>query len=652
MIRLSYFPLFLFVYFVQINAIAQIDSSYYIKADSLQRLGHFKSSIPHFRLAITEFEEFHDWNGYLECLERLSESHWRIREFEESEVIIGTLLNSLDSKPFDTTIHVDVKRAAANYNLGIIRSKQRLYEEALIFDNKALMIYKRELGEDSKDVAHVMNSMSNIFCDLGNYDSAILYYTKAIGVYKSYGTGELINLANTYYNISSVHSEMGSIDKAQEFLEQALEVYRVRFGPDHPSLAMVYKGLGSNYMQIGSNGLAIEYFNRELVINMAWYGDDHLKISNGYFNLAQAQRQEGKFKDALRNLDLSLEIRLNKLQSKDPAVAEINKEKGFIYSMQGNFDRADKNYSQALQVFKNSYEPDHPFYSLIYSQLADNFMAQLNIDSAQYYYRKAMEYGALEFAKVYAINGLAKTYLESEKYESAIELYNEAIALNSSNLEMEIVDNGLINFDHSNKIYLMTSFINKARCLEQLASNRHELDYLNNALSILDVCDHLVKDIRKTYIKVEDKIVLSKHAVELYEMALRISLKLFQLSDDIEVLNDAYRFMEKSKESVLLESIGSISAKRLGLIPDSVYVYEKRILSERDFCQTKLHGLISPSNSHDSVQFKVYEAKLFGINRSYDSLILSFENTFPEYFNLKYENEPIPLNKLQVAISV
>lgn len=90
-----------------------------------------------------------------------------------------------------------------------------------------------------------------------------------------------------------------------------------------------------------------------------------------------------------------------------------------------------------------------------------------------------------------------------------------------------------------------------------------------------------------------------------------------------------FEYSEKAKAAVLLASIQDEEAK-MGRIPQESLEQERTLKKDISFYRQKLAERL---DSATEVRFR---AKLFEYNRTYDSLIKTFEENYPDYYNLKH----------------
>src|SRR5690606_2956813 len=113
---------------------------------------------------------------------------------------------------------------------------------------------------------------------------------------------------------------------------------------------------------------------------------------------------------------------------------------------------------------------------------------------------------------------------------------------------------------------------------------------------------------------------------------------LYSLTQEEKYLDKIFRFMEKSKSTVLLEAILGMKATSFANIPTHLTDKEKELKSNINYFNKSLES--SPENSQ-------LKEDLFNNIQERAELIKHIESTYPQYYNLKYNSEVIELDEAQ-----
>src|SRR5690606_16099699 len=135
-----------------------------------------------------------------------------------------------------------------------------------------------------------------------------------------------------------------------------------------------------------------------------------------------------------------------------------------------------------------------------------------------------------------------------------------------------------------------------------------------------------------------DKLLLIENAYPVFETGLSSLFNLYSLTKSEEYLEKIFRFMEKSKSTVLLEALLGLKATSFANIPTHLTEKEKELRSNINYFNKSLES--SPENSR-------LKEDLFKTIQERAELIKHIESTYPQYYNLKYNSEVIELSEAQ-----
>ena len=172
--------------------------------------------------------------------------------------------------------------------------------------------------------------------------------------------------------------------------------------------------------------------------------------------------------------------------------------------------------------------------------------------------------------------------------------------------------------------------------------------------------DSLVEQIRQSYTERRDQIQLSEMASKIYESSVNASYALINLvsPENVKYLGGYtyqqkkseyqerfFYFTERRKGAILFSSLAESNAKSFGGIPDTLLSKEKTLKTLINNYTQELAANPNP----EMVEF--YQRELFKANRSYEKLLMSFENDYPKYYDLKYDVGIVKLQELSSFLS-
>ena len=119
------------------------------------------------------------------------------------------------------------------------------------------------------------------------------------------------------------------------------------------------------------------------------------------------------------------------------------------------------------------------------------------------------------------------------------------------------------------------------------------------------------------------------------------------LTGDDDFLSIAFNYNEKSKAILLLESINESMAMKFSNIPDSLLKKEEELKYKIASLNRKIYDQRNSIDNQNDVILSEMKQQLFNDKSEYENLIKQFENSYPEYFKLKYDNSLVNIEDIQ-----
>ena len=100
--------------------------------------------------------------------------------------------------------------------------------------------------------------------------------------------------------------------------------------------------------------------NHKQALKAAEEMKDELGVASSYHCIATTYYRQGKLNEALKHLNKSLDIHLDKLGKDHPNVAAYNNI-AVIYEEQGKYEKAFEYYNKAFKIFKKRLGTSHSY---------------------------------------------------------------------------------------------------------------------------------------------------------------------------------------------------------------------------------------------------------------------------------------------------
>jgi len=170
------------------------------------------------------------------------------------------------------------------------------------------------------------------------------------------------------------------------------------------------------------------------------------------------------------------------------------------------------------------------------------------------------------------------------------------------------------------------------------------------AFNTYETMADLIDKMRSGYNSEGSKLFLAEKSSEIFECAIKLSIKLFDITGETKYRNDAYFFNEKSRARILQEAINESHAKNFSGIPDGLLQKEKQLKIDLTFYENQLQEEKYRKENIDTLKVKDFESRLFSLNMEYQKLIKELEINYPKYYHSKYLNETIKIRDVQKSL--
>ena len=130
----------------------------------------------------------------------------------------------------------------------------------------------------------------------------------------------------------------------------------------------------------------------------------------------------------------------------------------------------------------------------------------------------------------------------------------------------------------------------------------------------------------------------SEH-LEIYESVIRKFLSF----DDV---HSAFSFAEENKSNLLLQSLNDLEAKSYAGIPEELLEEERSLRAEKQFYEKKLFEL-KQAETIDSIKVSEFSEIIADSDLRITAIVDSFETHYPEYYELKYNQERLTVEDVQ-----
>lgn len=503
------------------------------------------------------------------------------------------------------------------------------YDTALNLLNSSLQIRGEKYGPHSLQVANVLTNIGVLKSQVGLYDQAIDYYQKAVKIYTQEGEKGLEKLAKVHNNLAICFNATGDIEKANNYFENADRIFQTLQLTN--SLAYESLLLNLTYLNIDNNNLikAEAFNNSAFKINTP--GKYEYKKWT-YKGLIHFKKKE--YDQSIKFLEKALQVG-ERDHGHDFVEKElINMNLGLIFLELGDFERSSYNYLVAKELIEKGIGKQGASYSACLKDIGLNYLLKKENES-----------------------NLEKFLIQRENnITTALKYFQQAIiAVAPGFVPLEWSSNPVPE-EAVDKIRLLDALKNKADALYQLAQlhenqgdNESAVRMMQQSLDTYQLSVKTIHLIRSSYQSQESRLFLSENEYPVYAEAVRVAVRLYERTGKQEYFEKGFEFSERSRAANFQTMLRELQAKEFSGLPDSLIRKDTEIKSEI----SAYEGFIFAEKSApepDQKKINMWKDKVFALNQEYQQMLELFETKYPQYYQYKYADPVVPVEKIQKTL--
>ncbi len=451
-----------------------------------------------------------------------------------------------------------------------------------------------------------------------------------------------INIQSTVLSILGVlYQTQGDYDRAIDITKEALQVNLAQSTIDSLSLNTHLSNLGVFYTTKGDYQRALDYYIQGLNSHSTAREDDVL-----LFNIGDLLTIQKKYKEGIRYLHNALEVVENH-SNQDKAQIDVFNSLASTFSDMGIFDSARYYCRKAIET-KHNYRKEASWAILgkvNYKQHQPQeaivcFFNAIKVHQAD---STADSHSPFYLANIY--NQLGNAYLIKESAERALHYFQKSLTLNHATFRdsIQFENNPPLKGVHNPK-YFMEALHGKAKAL---ASFTESTTQMQTALATYQLLGQWIHRLLIEHTTEKASLEWTGQFKQVYEEAIRVVHHLYRNTNDLKYLNAALSFSEKSKNSLLLESLKAAEGKTYAGVPDSLLQKEKDLNIDMAFYEKALQKA-EINQEQDKVE--LYQEYLSDTRLQLATFQERLERDFPKFYALKYGGQTISVEKIQAEI--
>lgn len=508
---------------------------------------------------------------------------------------------------------------------------------------KADSLYQKAAFDST--LCFMLKEISDTYYYESELDKSIDFEKKHLFVLKKVYGENALSVYRAHNSIGETYRKRGDFSNALKHLKLALEGYINSYGVYSKKLSGVYLKTAMVYTMLGNDALANAYYEKVLRIEQYGKTQKNSMIADALYNQAILFRRQKKYAKAIQNLKKGMEIQRT-LGAEGVPITWYKSLLGKVLADMGKVD-------EGLEMMKNSLNQKIEAYGELSMTVgsAHSGLGETYKDLGRY--EEALEHFEQVLAIDYALLGqqhfyisldliaLAEVYTKKGQYSKSLRLLQKALCSNA------------INFNDSTNIFVNPSTV---ACFDQITlienlylkayvlSKNPKVKYREFALETFVLADRAADKFRHGNAMHADKLNVGSISKKIYEGAIDLCFTLYAAHQNVKYLEQAFHFMEKGRGNVLRDALAGIEAKKFAGIPEELLEQEEKLLSDITYFQS----ILSEARQTGEVKKEtLYKEKLFQTNLSHRELTLKLEQEYPNYYQLKYQDQTIELGELQ-----
>lgn len=569
----------------------------------------------------------------------------------DSALYYSELAVSLAEKnpSMDSTTFARVYLAAAN-----AQSAKLQLDKAMSSVKKGLWIKKNQQDSIDSYTQELHNSLAIVYFYKKNFNRAISHYRRALKIASNLTPDNLSYPAMYLSNIGLCYMVDRNLDSAGYLFEKSLQIRIELFGSESLQASRVYENLGFIHKERGAFEKALTYYQKSLSVYQNNYQPLHPRIASTLSNMAFAYSQGQEYEKAVACIRQSIELN-HKIYGVVNRLAANYKDLGAILMKANRFHEARSELNHALGIITSQDQIDSIALADTQTKVAELEILMGNYDQANELLINNLKiysekYGPKNFNVADMYIELASLKITSKKYDEALFLVQKALCAVVVNFEE---DNAYHNPKLEDNILRENTLLNALRIKAIVLHKKYEQEgdpqLLKSGLESCELGISLVEKIRNGFVDEESKLSALKSSEELIELGI---LNAYQLSNSLKdqaYLEQTFLLSEKSKSSILRQTMLESKAQSFANIPDSLLQKENDLRAEISFLDSKLNEEsdedLTKSNE-ESLRFQLFDTK-----RQHEQLVKRFEQGFPKYYDLKYKNKPASVEQIKSLLA-
>lgn len=254
--------------------------------------GEFASADSILTTAIPIFQEISDTIGWVDCLRTKAYNFYRQRQY------IRSCRHFYKAKALCEAIGEKERLPLILNTLGVIMKRLHQPAEALSYYTQALAMTGDQLNR-----SELLNNISNLYQELGDWDNALQYQEQALDLKKNLGVPRAI--AFSLHNLGVIQKNRHNYGLALSLFEQSLAI-KDTLQKGNLERSKTINNIGNIHKELKQHNQAIAYY--QIFLQLAATEKDTVELCRGHHNLADVYTRTAQSELALKHAEQCLTL--------------------------------------------------------------------------------------------------------------------------------------------------------------------------------------------------------------------------------------------------------------------------------------------------------------------------------------------------------
>lgn len=290
-----------------------------------------------------------------------------------------------------------------------------------------------ELADQPEVQATLMNTMGNVYRELGLYDQAVSLLEKSLNIRRQLFGNTHPSIATGLLYLAGVHFTTGNYTKAEDNVREALVIRQKIFGDRDSTVATCLNDLALILDFRGEDSTAEVMYREALSIRRELFGNKNKRITTSLNNLGYIAYEKGNYPEAEKLFREVIMIRRDVYGNEHPKLAIGLNNLAAVFNKMGEFSKAEELHKEALAIRQKIYGDEHPDVALSFNNLGKTYIKLGNLRKAEELCKQALLirrkfYGNEHSEVANSLYNLGNLNMKLGNYTEAVDYYNAAIA--------------------------------------------------------------------------------------------------------------------------------------------------------------------------------------------------------------------------------